>query len=88
MFVDHVNDPAGIHRPESKMRDYDGNVSAGLDRRIGPTQVDPRHMEHLPLPNSALCSFKSIDTLTQFDSIVVGGIPLWSFLPRTSDFGI
>jgi hypothetical protein len=88
MFVDNVNDPAGIHRPESKMRYYDFNVSARLDRPIGPTQVDPRHIEHLPLPKSPLCSFKSIGTLTQFDSIVVGDIPLWSFSPRTSDFGI
>jgi hypothetical protein len=88
MFVDHINDPAGIHRPKSKMRYYDGNISAKLDRRIGPTQVDPRHIEHLPFRKRALCSFKDLDTLTQLDSIVVDDIPLWSFSPRTSNVRI
>jgi hypothetical protein len=58
------------------MRYYDGNISAKLDGRIGPTQVDPRHIEHLPFRNRALCSFKDLDTLTQLDSIVVDDIPL------------
>jgi hypothetical protein len=64
------------------------NIRARLDKRIWPTQLDPWHIKHLPIPHSAFCSFKGIVALTQLNPIVVGDIALRRLVLCTGDFGI
>ena len=87
-FVDHVDDPASIQRPESKMRYEHRNNGARLNRRIRPAQLDPRHIKHLPIPHRTFRPLKSFNANTQLDSIVVRDISFRNLLPRTSDIRI
>jgi hypothetical protein len=87
-FVDHVDDPASIQGPESKMRYQHRNSGARLNRRTRPAQFDPRHIKHLPIPHRTFRPLESFRSSTQLDAIVVRDISFRNLLPRTSDIRI
>jgi len=47
----HIDNPAGIQRPEPEMAHHDGHIGSGAYGRIGPEQPQPRDVEHLPCLN-------------------------------------
>jgi len=58
------------------MRDQHAHRGARFYRRVRPAQFDPRHIEHFPLPDGALCALKNIGTFAQLNAVVIDVVPV------------
>src|SRR6266567_6753330 len=85
---DFVNDTASIQGPKPEMRNEDSDRGVSFKGRVRPAQLDPWHVEHLPLSDRFLRLLKDVGSFAQLNAVVIDVVPIGCAFSGRSHMGI
>src|SRR5215831_13636190 len=84
-LVQHVDNAAGIQEPQTTPRYQDAHDGTGRDIRVGPAELHPPYLKHLPALQSCTGRLKGALARAQTDAAMVHDIACRWYVARIPD---